>query len=106
MTVSNIYSGVPKEFSGEMFEEIIRGGSFYLERIISKGHSTQKGQWYDQDRDEWIMLLKGGAGLMIEGEDELIILKPGDHLHLPAHIRHRVEWTDPTQETIWLALHY
>ncbi|MEE8402116.1 MAG: cupin domain-containing protein [Candidatus Hydrothermarchaeaceae archaeon] len=106
MNVSNIYSEIPKELPDELFEEVIRRRSFKLERIISKGHSTPKGEWYDQDRDEWVILLKGGAGLLIEGEDEVVVLKPGDYIHLPAHLRHRIEWTDPGEETVWLALHY
>ena len=106
MNVSNIYSQIPKELPDELFEEIIQGSSFKLERIISKGHSTPEGEWYDQDRDEWAILLKGGAGLLIEGEGEVVVLKPGDYLHLPAHVKHRVEWTDSGEETVWLALHY
>lgn len=106
MTVSNIYSDIPKELPDELLEEIIQGNSFRLERIVSKGHSTPEGEWYDQDKDEWVILLKGSAGLLIEGEGETIYLKPGDYIHLPAHLRHRVEWTIPGEETVWLALHY
>ncbi|MFH1673752.1 MAG: cupin domain-containing protein [Pseudomonadota bacterium] len=106
MTVSNIYSDIPKELPDELLEEIIQSSSFKLERIISKGHSTPKEKWYDQGKDEWVILLKGSAGLLIEGENEIVYLKPGDYIHLPAHLRHRVEWTAPGEETVWLALHY
>jgi cupin 2 domain-containing protein len=106
MNVSNIYSDIPEELHDELFEEVVQGSLFKLERILSKGHSTPKGEWYDQDRDEWVILLKGGAGLLIEGEGEVVVLKPGDYIRLPAHLRHRVEWTEPEEETVWLALHY
>jgi cupin 2 domain-containing protein len=106
MTVSNIYSDIPDDFTHEVFEEILRKGSLKLERIISKGHKTPKDQWYDQDQDEWVILLKGSAGLVIDGEREIVFLKPGDYVLLPAHLKHRVEWTDPEEETIWLAVHY
>lgn len=106
MNVLNIYSNIPTEFQDELFEELIRNSSFKLERIISKGHATPRGEWYDQDRDEWVILLKGSAGLLIEGKDEIVTLKPGDYIHLPAHLKHRVEWTEPGKETVWVALHY
>ncbi|MCK4729230.1 MAG: cupin domain-containing protein [Desulfobacterales bacterium] len=106
MITSNIYLNIPEELPNELSEKIIYNKSFKLERIISKGHSTTKGQWYDQGKDEWVILLKGSAGIAIEGEASTVVLKPGDYIHLPAHLKHRVEWTDPATETVWLALHY
>lgn len=105
MNPQNIFSKIPSDLTEEAFEEIIRNKSFTLERIISKGHATPEGEWYDQDKNEWVMLLKGRAGLLIEGEKEIKTLQPGDYMYLPVHVRHRVEWTDPEEETIWLALH-
>jgi len=106
MIISNIYSDIPKELPNELFEKIIQNGSFKLERIISKGHSTPKGKWYNQSEEEWVVVLKGSAGISIEGEAGTVVLKPGDYIHLPAHLKHRVEWTDATTETVWLALYY
>ena len=106
MVTSNIYSDIPADLPDELFEAIIRNESFRLERIISRGHATPDGEWYDQDQDEWVILLKGSAGIAIDGEDGIVVLRPGDYIHLPAHLRHRVEWTDPDTETVWLALHY
>ena len=77
-----------------------------LERIVSRGHRTPDGEWYDQEWDEWVVVLSGRATLLVEGEPEPIPLVPGDSLVLPAHVRHRVEWTDPAADTVWLALHY
>ncbi|WP_238995822.1 cupin domain-containing protein [Sphingomonas solaris] len=70
---------------------------------MSHGHVSA--DWYDQDRDEWVLLVEGGARLSLEGEGE-IVLGPGDHLLIPAHVRHRVTWTDPARRTIWLAIHF
>ena len=106
MITSNIYSNIPEELPNELFEKIIYDSSFKLERIISKGHATPKGQWYDQAEHEWVILLKGSARIAIEGQAGIVVLKPGDYIHLPAHLKHRVEWTDPATETVWLALHY
>jgi cupin 2 domain-containing protein len=102
----NIFSKIPEKLHKELFEEIARGGSFKLQRIVSKGHATPKGEWYDQDKDEWVILLKGKAGIVMDGKKGVITLEPGDYLSLPAHQKHRVEWTDPEAETVWLALHY
>lgn len=106
MRIANIYDNLPAKTAQEAFEEIIHRSGMRLERIVSKGHATPAGEWYDQAEPEWVLLLAGSAGLRIEGEPETLVLTPGDHLQLAAHCRHRVEWTDPHQETIWLALHY
>ena len=101
----NIFAKLPQSFSEEVFQEIIRGERFRLERIISFGQATV-GQWYDQEQDEWVVLLSGAAGLRFEGEEGLRVLHPGDFVNIPAHIRHRVEWTDEKQNTVWLAVLY
>ncbi len=90
----------------EGVETLLQTGSFRLERIVSSGQATPPGEWFDQDRDEWVALLSGSAGLLFEGEDHTRILRPGDYLLIPARVRHRVEWTEQGTETVWLALHY
>ena len=84
----------------------MKASGFHLERLISAGQATPAGQWYDQETHEWVVLLSGSAGLLFEGEPEIRVLRPGDYLLIPAHCRHRVEWTDPEKKTVWLALHY
>lgn len=90
----------------EVVESLIAGGQFRVERIVSTGQTTPPGQWYDQEQDEWVAMLSGAATLLFEDEPEPRRLDPGDYLHIPAHRRHRVEWTDPEQTTVWLAIHY
>jgi cupin 2 domain-containing protein len=102
----NIFAKLPQSLSEEVFQEIIHGERFRLERIISFGQATPGGQWYDQEEHEWVVLLSGAAGLRFEGEEGLRVLHPGDFVNIPAHTRHRVEWTDEKQSTVWLALHY
>ena len=106
MNCSNLYRDIPEPARDEVFESLIQTRHLKLERIISKGHATPPGKWYDEDSEEWVLLLKGSAGLLFEGETEVQVMGPGDTLHIPSHRRHRVEWTDPEKETIWLALHY
>ena len=106
MQSGNIFSDIPQGIDQERVEVILSSGSLRIEQIISGGWSTPPGQWYDQEQDEWVILLAGSATLMIEGLSEAISLKPGDYVNIPAHKRHRVEKTDEAEETIWLAVHY
>ncbi|MGB6388833.1 MAG: cupin domain-containing protein [Methyloceanibacter sp.] len=77
-----------------------------VERIVSTGQATPEGQWYDQDTDEWVVVIAGTARLRLENEDEDRELGEGDWVLLPAHCRHRVTWTRTEPPTIWLALHF
>jgi cupin 2 domain-containing protein len=104
--MANLFAPIPSEATGEFFQVLLETGTFRLERIVSAGQATPPGEWYDQDTDEWVVLLTGGAGLRFEDEPAPRILAPGDHLLIPAHRRHRVEWTDPETPTVWLALHF
>jgi len=106
MNVENLFSNIRKKFPEEIFETLLEKNNVKLERIISSGQSTPAGKWFEQEKDEWVVLLKGKAGLRFENETEVIELTPGDHLVIPAHKKHRVEWTDEKQNTVWLALHY
>ncbi len=77
-----------------------------VERIVSHGHTSPPGFWYDQPRHEWVALLAGAAALRFEGDGAPVELRPGDSLTIPAGRRHRVEWTTPDEPTVWLAVHY
>jgi cupin 2 domain-containing protein len=106
LEIKNLFIDLQSACSKEVFETILENGKFTLERIVSTGQSTPEGEWCDQDRDEWVVLLSGGAGLFFEGEDEVRVIRPGDYILIPAHARHRVEWTDKHGPSIWLAVHY
>ena len=106
MESRNIFQHIPEDLPEELFEVIQSGAGVRIERIVSRGHASPDGFWYDQQGHEWILVLKGGATLSFEGQTSPVILAPGDYLNIPAHTRHRVEDTDPKQETVWLAVHY
>ena len=72
---------------------------------LSRPEASPPGFWYDQDWTEWVVVLSGSAGVKIEGEDKPRILAPGGYLEIPPHVRHRVEWTDADEPTVWLAVH-
>ncbi len=102
---SNIFESIPASLKDELFEEIISKDSLKIERIVSYGHTTKEFEWYDQDSDEWVILLKGEAILEFEDADD-VRLKAGDYINISAHTKHRVSWTKPQAETVWLAVFY
>lgn len=106
MPLQNLFDDLPDTLPDERLDELVRGDGFKLERIISTGQATPEGQWYDQDFNEWVVLLTGSAALRFEDEVDELVMRPGDYIQIPAHRRHRVEWTDETNPTVWLALHY
>lgn len=101
-----VFDGTSGHLPAELLETMLETPNFQLERIVSTGHRTAEGEWYDQDDPEWVILLQGSASLRFEGQDELVPLSPGDYINIPAHCRHRVESTDPDRPTVWLAIHY
>jgi cupin 2 domain-containing protein len=106
MKITNLFADIPDSIPEELVEELATSDAVRIERIISQGQASPPGFWYDQDNSEWVLLLKGSAGLLLEGEDEVIELLPGDSLNIPAHRKHRVEHTAADSETIWLAVYY
>ncbi len=103
----NIYQGLPADSrAGELFEPIVSARGLRIARIVSTGQATPEGEWLDQDRDEWVVLLRGEAALLFEGEDAERNLAPGDWLLIPSKQRHRVTRTATGEPTVWLAVHY
>lgn len=90
----------------ELFEPLLKGRSWRLERIVSQGQASGPDQWYDQEWDEWVALLSGTARLELQDPSETIEMGPGDTIFLAAHRRHRVEWTDSEEPCVWLAFHF
>jgi cupin 2 domain-containing protein len=100
----NIYEISQEVSQLEKFEQIVAGKNIQIERIISTGQTTPSGQWYDQELDEWVILLQGEAEFFY-ADDKKIQLKVGDYLLIPAHTKHRVEYTSIEPPCIWLAVH-
>ena len=100
----NLFADLPAGAAEEVFSDLLKRPGVRIERIVSTGQASPPDFWYDQAWDEWVVLLSGGAGLIIEGQPELN-LSPGDYVFLPAHTRHRVSWTAVDQATVWLAVH-
>jgi|SRR5215475_8809552 len=103
-TTGNLFADLPQDAAQEHVEELLRVGSVRIERIVSYGQASPPGFWYDQDWAEWVIVLGGAARLLFEGEPAPRELKTGDYVHIPAHMRHRIEWTAPDAPTVWLAV--
>src|SRR5947209_1067743 len=101
---TNLFANIPANLPEEFVEKLLKTPNFQIERIVSLGHSSPEGSWYDQDKNEWVVLLQGAA--TIRFEDRLVEMNPGDFINIPAHQRHRVDWTDPTTPTVWLGVRY
>lgn len=102
----NIFSCIPDNLPEELCESILRNPHFKIGRIVSRGHASPEHAWYDQATSEWVLLLKGSARLLFKDERQEVTMAPGDFLNIDAHREHRVVWTDPNEETVWLVVHY
>lgn len=102
--IVNLLRCLPDARTGEVTETLVAAPGLLIERIVSLGQASPPGFWYDQPEAEWVVLLAGAARLRFADEAGARLLGPGDHLHIAAHRRHRVEWTDPTTPTVWLAV--
>lgn len=101
---TSIFADIPKRLPEELCQTLLAKPNTRIERIISKGHRSAEDFWYDQDHDEWVMVLQGRARLNF-ADAPPVEMQAGDYLLIPAHCRHRVDWTTPDTETIWLAIH-
>ena len=105
MTSRNLFGAIPDAAAGqaEFVERLAGTDGARVERIVSRGHASPPGFWYDQAETEWVLLVAGSARLRFDPE-RVLTLQPGDHVVIAPHMRHRVEWTDPAVETIWIAV--
>ena len=103
-SIKNIFDDLPQHLPKEFVQTLLQAADVRIERIISHGHASPKGFWYDQAQSEWVVVLKGAARLQFE--DGMVEMKPGDFINIPAFKKHRVDWTTPDEPTIWLGVRY
>jgi len=101
----NLLEDVPATLFEELVEVLAANRHVRIERIVSTGHRSSEGFWYDQDEHEWVVVLKGEATLVFD-DGKSVQMRIGDQLLIPARRRHRVEWTTPGEPTVWLAVFY
>jgi len=105
MQHDNLLDAIPALAGEEIFTDLVRGQSVRIERIVSSGQTSPASGWYDQDEHEWVLVVEGEAELTFD-TGSIHRLRRGDYLNIPAHTRHRVSWTDPERQTVWLAVFY
>ena len=101
---NNVLADLPDDLPHELIETLAESQHVRIERIVSRGHASPEDFWYDQQQHEWVLVLQGAARLQFE--DHTLELRAGDFVNIPAHKKHRLEWTTPDEPTIWLAVHY
>ncbi len=106
MSERNLFHDLPADFPSELTDVLVENRFVRIERIVSTGQSSPEGFWYDQDQAEWVVVLTGEAHLLMDDNSEPVSLRPGDHLLIPAHRKHRVDWTTPQEATVWLAVFF
>ncbi len=102
MAAQNLFANLPRGKVGEEFSTLFENVGVKIERIVSHSTPSPDGFWYDQEDDEWVVVLRGAATLEFAG-GELIEMGEGDFLTILRHVKHRV--TRTSAETIWLAVH-
>jgi len=104
--MNNLFAELRTDVPGELVEILINDNHVRIERIVSTGQASPNGFWYDQEEAEWVVLLKGAAKLLFEGDQKPIQMKLGDYVTIPAHNKHRVVWTSTDEPAVWLAVFY
>lgn len=105
MNNGNIFQNIPQNLDEEFFEILLQNDHIKIERIVSLGHTSPSSGWYDQDENEWVLVLSGEATIAFEDE-EPVHLGAGSYLQIAARKKHKVIKTHATTETVWLAVHY
>ena len=97
-TRGRLRDGSDAPTSGEVVEQLVRVGGAVIEQILSSALDDPID--YDQDYDEWVVLLAGTAELEVCGDR--LSLEGGDWVLLPRGTPHRLVRT--TQGANWLAV--
>lgn len=103
--VDNILNLIPENITEEITTLLHTSDNIRIERIVSQGQTAPTEGWYDQNENEWVILLDGMAGITFEDSPE-ILLNKGDYLFIAAHRKHKVSFTSRKRKCIWLAIFF
>ena len=103
--MKNLFESIPSDINEEVFSDVMQADNVRIERIVSKGHSSPEFGWYDQAENEWVVVLQGEAIISFDNTEDVHLI-PGSYINIPMHKKHKVSWTKPDTETIWLAVYY
>jgi cupin 2 domain-containing protein len=102
METGNLFAEAGVAAGAEEFLTLFENTAVKIVRILSASHQSPADFWYDQDEDEWVVVLRGRAVLEFE-QGGSVVMKEGDFLTIPKHVKHRVRQT--SAQTFWLAVH-
>jgi len=105
-TKNSLFGDIPSALRTEFVERLAGRKGVRIERIVSRGQCSAVGFWYDQAETEWVLLVKGAGRIRFEADDSVVEMRAGDHITIAPRARHRVDWTTPDEETIWIAVFY
>ncbi|MGU7769195.1 cupin domain-containing protein [Burkholderia sp. MR1-5-21] len=106
LQTGNLFSSEGERSGGERIDLLVTGPRLNVERIVSMGHASPEGFWYDDSRAEWVVLLSGAAVLEFEENATRLEMRPGDYVLIEPHCRHRVAWTHAEAQSVWLAIYH
>ena len=101
---TNLLTDLPRHLPKELVQTLLSAADVRIERIVSHGHASPEGFWYDQGQHEWVIVLKGAATLRFE--DGVVEMKADDFINIPAFKKYRVDWTTLDEPTVWLGVRY
>jgi len=104
MKLNNIFAEIPDELDNELMQVLQQSDNIKIQRIVSKGQVSPETGWYDQQQNEWVIVIKGEAVITFEQTE--VAMQAGSYINIPAHTRHKVSWTHPDLETVWLVVYY
>ena len=104
MKLNNIFAEIPGDLDNELMQVLQQSDNIKIQRIVSKGQVSPESGWYDQQQNEWVIVIKGEA--IITFEQTEVAMHAGSYINIPAHTKHKVSWTHADLETIWLVVYY
>lgn len=99
--MDNLFSADTANKQEEHFSTLLKTENIHIEKIVSNGQTSSK--WYEQEKDEWVVLIDGEATLLFYDKSELK-LKKGEYVYIPKMKKHKVTYT--SSPAIWLAVHF
>ncbi len=60
-TMTNLFANLPSLLPDELFNTLLDAINIRIERVVSRGHASLEGFWYDPDQHEWVVVLKGAV---------------------------------------------
>ena len=101
----NLFANLAERAMREEVAVLAETAGGRIERIVSTGQASRPDFGTIRPRRSGWSFFPGAQAYASKPSPSPRVLAPGDWLEIPAHARHRVEWTDAERPTVWLAVH-